>query len=316
MLLVAATLGGGYLYITRAPVRRHVLASRVDPATRREMPPTLRPHVTDHVIVVSVDGLRVDAITRYQPETIVTLMRSGAASLTAQTIMPSLTLPAHTSMLTGVGPERHGITWNTDLTGTSGQRLAVPTIFTLARNAGRETAAFFSKSKFHHLEVLPSLDYSQSPVGGYDKVLAGRTGNDVEHYLERSRPNLLFVHLGDADIAGHAMGWMSPAYAAAVRSADEALEDIVTAADGAFGPGQYVLIVTADHGGHGRGHGTSDRRDTTIPWIAAGTAVRAGVTLPEGIRTMDTAATALWLLGLEIPRHVDGHPVRDAFTAR
>ena len=71
------------------------------------------------------------------------------------------------------------------------------------------------------------------------------------------------------------------------------------------------MIVTADHGGHGWGHGTTDRRDVTIPWIAWGEGVKGGTRLGAGIRTMDTATTALWLLGLE-PLGV-GAPVVTAF---
>src|SRR6267378_3240742 len=56
--------------------------------------------VTDHVIVISVDGLRADAIHKFHAPTIERLMREGRYSLTAQTINTSLTLPAHTSMLT------------------------------------------------------------------------------------------------------------------------------------------------------------------------------------------------------------------------
>lgn len=316
LLLMLVLLGSGYAYVTRAPIRRHSLTDRVTESFRRAIPPTLRGHVTDHVIVISIDGLRPDAIAAYAPETISRLAREGATSLTAQTIMPSLTLPSHTSMLTGVEPSVHGITWNDDRTATLGAHLPVPTIFTLVRSEGHRTAAFFSKSKFHHVEVLASLDYSQSPDGGWGKILADRTGDDVERYLERERPALLFVHLGDADYAGHAVGWMTRAYGAALGAADDAVEDIVEAADRSFGPGKYVVILTADHGGHGRSHGTADPRDRTIPWIAWGQQVTAGTVLPAGIRTMDTAATALWLLGVDVPAHVVGSPVTAAFTSR
>src|SRR5687768_17561031 len=62
--------------------------------------------------------------------------------------------------------------------------------------------------------------------------------------------------------------------------------------------GKFSLIVTADHGGHGTGHGSKDPRDVTIPWIAWGQGVRQGVLDQSTVRTMDTAATVLWLLGL------------------
>lgn len=265
--------------------------------------------VTEHVLVISIDGLRPDAIDKYSAATLQRLMREGSYTLNAKTIMPSRTLPSHTSMLTGVEPDEHGITWNSDETDTHGV-VAVPTVFAKARERGLRTAAFFSKSKFHHLEVPRTLDHSEAPDGS-TTWNATRTVANVTRYLERESPNLLFVHLAEPDYAGHRFGWMSWFYGRAVRKADRAVAQLLAAANAAFGEGNYAVVVTADHGGHGWSHGSSDPRDVTIPWIAWGEGVRAGTRIPDGVRTMDTAATALWLLGL--PTLGVGQPVQTAF---
>jgi predicted AlkP superfamily pyrophosphatase or phosphodiesterase len=275
---------------------------------------------TSHVVVISVDGLRPDAIGRYGAPTIRRLAREGRATLNARTIVPSLTLPSHTSMLTGVGPDQHGIKWNDDQVVGRGL-VGVPTVFAVAHAAGLRTAAFFSKAKFRHLMLPNSLDYAQAPTGWWGRWTAGRTTDDVRDYLRGSaRPNLLFVHLGEADYAGHTLGWMSWGYGRAVGRADAAVAQVVASADAAFGPGRYTLLLTADHGGHGRTHGTADSVDVTIPRIAWGQAVATADSAPLlAVRTMDTAATALWLLGVPIPKGWDGRPVTAAFrtdTAR
>jgi predicted AlkP superfamily pyrophosphatase or phosphodiesterase len=267
--------------------------------------------VTNHVVVVSVDGLRPDAIARFGAVTMQRLMRTGSYTLDARTITLSKTLPSHTSMLTGELPEEHGIVWNSDETDTHGT-IQIPTIFSVARQHGFHTAAFFSKAKFNHLEPEGTLDHTQAPNGR--RWSADRTVGDVEQYLVTQRPNLLFVHIGEPDYAGHLLGWMSWWYARAVRSADAAVSRIVAAADRAYGVGNYTLILTADHGGHGRTHGTDAPEDVTIPWVAHGRGVREGVTLSSGIRTVDTAATVLWLLGLAPTTEWTGVPVRAAFT--
>ena len=284
-------------------------AAAVDVGVNPVDPPA-RGAVTDHVVVISIDGLRPDAIREFGATTLQRLMREGSYTLSARTIDVSLTLPSHTSMLTGEGPDSHGITWNTNETGDHGL-VAVPTVFARAHEHGFRTAAFFSKGKFNHLDVPNTLDHADLPEGD-TRWSAAHTVENVTSYLATERPNLMFVHIGEPDYAGHTYSWMSTFYGRAVRRADQALGKVLAAADGAFGRGNYTVIVTADHGGHGWGHGTTDPRDVTIPWITWGEGVRGGSTLAAGIRTMDTATTALWLLGLE-PLGV-GTPVTTAFA--
>jgi predicted AlkP superfamily pyrophosphatase or phosphodiesterase len=277
------------------------------------LPKSRSGRITDHVVIVSLDGLRPDAIDTFGAATLQRLMREGAYAPDAQTVLPSTTLPSHTSMLTGVDPAVHGVTWNTDQVTVRGY-VRVPTVFTLARNAGLRTAAFFGKSKLNHVHSPATLDYVHSFESWLPWRLSGvRTARLVGRHLQDARPNLLFVHLVEADYAGHLFGWMGRLYGNAVRELDAAVAALLVQADTHFGRGQYTLIVTADHGGHGRGHGTELAEDTTIPWIVWGEGVRSGAVLPFGIRTTDTAATALWLLGLPVPSEWSGHPVTQAF---
>ena len=79
--------------------------------------------------------------------------------------------------------------------------------------------------------------------------------------------------------------------------------------------GSSVILLSADHGGHAKTHGTNSPEDMTIPWIAWGVGVKRGVTITAPVTTYDTAATALWLLGVPIPSNWDGKPVTSAFSA-
>lgn len=273
----------------------------------------LRGRVTDHVVVISIDGLRPDAIAKFNATTLQRLMREGRYSLTAQTISLSRTLPAHASMLTGVDADVHKITWNSDKTGQFGY-VQVPTIFGLAHDAGFSTAAVFSKPKFHHLEAPTTMDFVRSPKGKLALLPwpARQTTDYVAEHLRVAQPNLLFVHIAETDFAAHQFGWMEATYGRAVREADVAVARILREADASFGVGNYTVIVTSDHGGHGKVHGTTDPLDITIPWIVWGAGVQRGDPL-SGIRTMDTAATVLWMLGVATPENWVGRVVSTAF---
>ena len=278
-----------------------------------DLGPTPATAVTRHVVVVSVDGLRPDAIETFGAPTLRRLESEGSYTLTASTIHPSKTLPSHTSMLTGQPPERHGVLWNNVATADV-DAIEMPNVFSVARANGYRTAAFFSKAKFQPLQLAGTLDYTQAPGGLFGRWSSRRTVDDVASYLREARPNLLFVHLTDPDAAGHRSGWMSPAYGRAVLAADTAVADLLVLAERTFGRGGFSLIVTADHGGHEYNHGSDDPRDVTIPWIAWGEGVKPGVLPPATVRTMDTASTALWLLGLPVPTDWAGQPVAQAYA--
>ena len=306
-LLAASVLVAGGTFLAAACAPHYLVSAPMDVA--RLIAPG--PSLTGNVLLISIDGLRPDAIDRFAAPTLQRLIREGSYSLAAKTILPSKTLPSHTSMLSGEPPHDHGVLWN-NVTSAETDVVELPTIFSLAREHGYRTAAFFSKAKFHPLQRPGTLDYSQAPGGWWGRWSSERTVNDIVAHLETARPNVLFVHLTDPDRAGHSSGWMSASYGRAVRDADAALGHLLKSADTAYGAGNYSVIVTADHGGHEYGHGSDDPRDVTIPWIAWGKGVQAGLLRGE-IDTVDTASTVLWLLGVREPEAWDGVPIVEAF---
>src|SRR5262245_25821438 len=75
-------------------------------------PAPARPRL-NHVLIISEDGLRADAVAKLHLHWHELLRQHGAWSLHAKTIRDASTLPAHASMLSGVDPKVHGLTWNT-----------------------------------------------------------------------------------------------------------------------------------------------------------------------------------------------------------
>ena len=67
------------------------------------------------VILFVFDGLRPDGLQQASTPHVDRLISQGASTYTARTVMPSSTLPCHTSMFRGVTPQRHGILTNTYL---------------------------------------------------------------------------------------------------------------------------------------------------------------------------------------------------------
>lgn len=255
------------------------------------------------VAIISIDGLRADAVQIAGAANILALAARGAFSWNAQTIYPSNTLPAHISMLSGYTPEEHGVTWD-DYSPTRGQIL-VPTLFYVARAKGLRTGMVVGKEKFTTFRDTGACDTWVLAAPDDDDV-AGRIPSAIG-----ARTDLLFVHLPDVDLVGHASKWMSDPYLAAVRRADAAVGRIVATLSA-----DTTIIVTADHGGHPEGHGSDSPQDTTIPWVIAGPSVAKGKQLANGIRTVDTAATAAFVLGTALAPDAEGQPVYSAFVSK
>lgn len=272
------------------------------------------------VVILSWDGGKPSVIRQLVNDgklpTIQSLLADGSYSWVAQTTVPSSTLPSHTSMLTGMTIQRHGITWNDHFRKQEGF-VKVATVFELAKKAGLKTAFVVSKEKLKHIAKPGTLDAEE-----YVRGNAFQVAERAVRILRETKPNLLFVHFSDPDSAGHGYGWgsekkgipPSPEFVEALVRCDAATGRIVTALKGLGRWERALVIVTADHGGHEKTHGSADPEDVLVPWIAAGgLAARNGeLRLQRTIRTMDTAATALAALGVSVPSTWDGQPVWEA----
>jgi predicted AlkP superfamily pyrophosphatase or phosphodiesterase len=269
--------------------------------------------VASRVLIVSVDGLRPDLLLRADTPVLHGLMREGSFTMWAQTTDLAITLPSHMSMLTGVTPDVHGITWNDDRPFDSARFPARPTLFEVAHRAGLSTAMVAGKSKFRAFVRGGTPDRWFVPDSS---AIGDRTTADsAVALIAGARPRVMLVHLAGVDAAGHARGWGSDAQLAAIAKADGAIGRILDALRGAGLFDSTVVLISADHGGSGRSHGRGDPRSRYIPWIVAGPGIRRNLDLTTDadltVHTEDTFATVCRLLGIPIPGAIDGRPVLD-----
>jgi arylsulfatase A-like enzyme len=243
------------------------------------------------VLLVSVDGLAPWVVEGTETPALDAFARRGLAARRAETVVPSVTLPSHASMIAGVGPEQHGVDWNRWLPWRS---VEAPTVFTHCRRAGLRCGLFAGKSKLAHFATGEA---------GVERYGLGEDAEAVmeraEAYLEERDPHFVMIHLAEVDRTGHREGWGSEAQRAVVRRLDAALGEFVEELEDET-ERPLTWIVTADHGGHGTRHGSDDPRDVRIPWIAWGDGVPAGARL-DHVHTLDTGPTVLRLLGLSVP---------------
>ena len=108
---------------------------------------------TDHVVLVSLDGLRPEFYLeeRWPVPMLQQMRREGAHARAVRSVFPSVTYPAHTTIVTGRMPIDHGISYNSPFEpgGPTGrwfweeEHIRVTTLWDAARAAGLETASVF-----------------------------------------------------------------------------------------------------------------------------------------------------------------------------
>lgn len=260
----------------------------------------------EHIVIISIDGLRPDALEQANTPVLDGLRATGAYSPQAQAVLPSVTLVNHASMLSGMSPEKHGIYWNVNDPELG--KVKGPTLFSVAHEAGLSTAMVVGKPKLEHLVLPDSVD---------TYIYAGFTDSQVVAealpVIKAGLPDLLFIHLPDVDSAGHVAGWMSLVQILAIGRTDSLIGEIVAQLETEGYLDTTLLVITSDHGGKDKQHGSDIPENVTVPWLAVGPGVPQGMTLDQEIITYDTAATALYAFGLPIPDTWDGQPVLEIF---
>ncbi len=246
---------------------------------------------TQHIILFLIDGMRPDALEQADTPIIDRLMTTGASTLSAETVMPSISLPCIASLFLGTPPDQHGITTN-QWTATHPNE----GLFEVLAAAGRSAASFYNWEPLRDLSRPGALHAAfflkndQVPEGRGDTALADLAAR----YLATEPVDFAFIYLGHTDSAGHKHGWMSAPYLAAIENADRAIGAVLDQLGDGWG-----AIVTADHGGHDTHHGTERAADMTIPLVLYGhPTLAAGARLPSPVNIVDIAPTAAQWMGL------------------
>ena len=248
-------------------------------------------------ILILVDGMRPDALpvcgNRYCSE----ILSTGAVQLPGRSVMPSVTLPCHISLFHSVPPTRHGT-----LTNTYAQQVRpVKSLFEVLNNAGKTCAMFYNWEQLRDISLPGNKSFdlymSLHNFADTDRKL---TDAAIAH-IAAEKPDCVFLYLGETDEAGHAEGWLGEFYLKTLSNAWDCIRRVAEAT-----AGEYDLIVTADHGGHDRMHGTDMPEDMDIPVFvrtADGTPLREGVTA-TGL--LDIAPTVCARLGVAADRDWEG----------
>ena len=247
-------------------------------------------------LLILVDGMRPDALANVQ--TAQNILQNASYTLEAKTVMPSVTLPCHMSLFHSVDPSRHGTTTNV----YTPQVRPIKGLCEVLLTNKKKSAFFYNWEEIRDLSRPNSLTYSFFCKGrdmGYDAANDLVTATAVK-YLNENDVDFAFIYFGFTDAAGHKYGWMSDEYMEAMENSWKNIRILIDSL-----PEDYTVIITADHGGHERSHGTELPEDMTIPVIIKGAQFAPGKELGT-VSIKDLAPTVVKLLDVEPDEEWEG----------
>jgi predicted AlkP superfamily pyrophosphatase or phosphodiesterase len=251
------------------------------------------------LLIVSIDGLRPDVLLRADAPAIRALMARGSFTFYSRTTDLAVTLPSHTSMLTGVSPTKHKILWNDDRYTNNPRYPAVPTLFSRAKKAGLTTALIAGKSKFVVLAKPGTIDWQYIPSD--TSISDQQVASEAERIIRDHNPDVTFVHFPNVDVVGHSKGWGSSEQIAAIHDADLMFQKVESAFQEKAGSFKQLVILTTDHGGAAKDHGKSDLYSRYTPFIIAGSGIKNNFDLTQAranVRIEDAYGAACHFLAI------------------
>jgi hypothetical protein len=277
------------LYAYRSPLQEHA------PAAGQ----ALGERVTERVVFVLVDGLRVDTSMKTDVMPYLNELREMGAWGVMHSRPPSYSTPGYSVLFTGAWPEiNDGPVMNLDYDD-------IPTwtqdnLVSAVSRAGMQTAlsAYYWFEKLVPQEAVSASFYTP----GDDQYADREVVDAALPWIRADNYSFIFVHLDQVDHAGHYEGGpRDPRWDAAARRSDELLREIASGLDFEVD----TLFISSDHGHIDRGgHGGHDRVTLLEPFVMVGAGVKPG---KQGdIQMVDVAPTLAAMLGANIPAASQG----------
>ena len=282
------------------------------------------------VLLIGIDGVRPDVLAEVPTPNIDSLAANGWYTAAARTTTPSVSGPSWSSMLTGVWPEKHGVT-NNSFTGRDYDTW--PGFLTRAERERPELSTFAAVDWLPLAElpeggpVLSAAIDKRVVVDGYDLGWAEADGEIASRavlHLVGEDPDAMFVYLGNPDETSHQHGSIGTEYREAIALADWHVGMLIDAVRVRrhTRDENWLVLISTDHGRReDGGHGGDSPEEMTIFILASGLGGAAdgrGATAawppPGPASIVDVAVTALHHLGIEIDPAwgLDGRPLGES----
>ena len=274
---------------------------------------------TKQVILIGIDGVSAEGFQYSNTPVMNSLIKQGVISLKTRGVMPTVSAPNWATILSGAGPEQHGVTSNNWSLVNQGFE---PTV----KDADGYFASVFTVIRKQMPKAVTAMFYDWEWLGTYvnkkyinkEQFIEGHVmiTSVALNYIKKEKPAFTFIYYGLPDETGHSKGFNTREYYQSINEIDTEIGKLVAGLQEAKMMQNTTMIITSDHGGTGYGHGNESMLEIEVPWIICGPGIKKNVLLESPNDLINTSPTIAKILGLKTPPEWIGKPVNDAFISK
>lgn len=252
-----------------------------------------------HVIVVGIDGAGSFIKDAHTPE-FDRIFAQGAVTHRALASNPTISAECWGSMLLGVGPEVHKLTNEIVSKCPYPTNSSFPSLFRRLRQVHPEA----NLGSFCDWKPISTGIVEQDQDVTFCHAPDTQLTPMICDYIQKSKPEFLFIQFDSVDGAGHRNGYGTPNHLQRITEVDALVGEVYKAAGTSGILADTLFMVIADHGGTNPGTGSGSHGGWTdgekhVTFAALGDGIRKGTVGQMNIR--DLAAIVLYALGVEAP---------------
>ena len=244
---------------------------------------------TRKVLLIGIDGCRPDALQAANTPNLDAIRDNGTFTYDAMNDGITISGPGWASLLTGVWPEKHGVTDNSFV---GFDFVNYPHLFRKIEehNSDLNTVSICQWSPIN-------LFLSPFSVDDIINVLDHSTyvEDEAVDQLTNEDPDAIFLHFDDVDHAGHDSGFSpsNPVYLTAIETVDASIGGVLTALYNrpTYADEDWAIIVSTDHGGVGTSHGGTSFEHRNIFLYVSGESIPNGEIVADSILTTTPPVT-------------------------
>lgn len=272
----------------------------------------------DHVVMVGFDGLAGNTVEAAEMPTLRALMDQGAWTLQARSILPSSSACNWATMYMGVGPEMHGYnTWGSRKPDFPSVALGPNGIFPTFMTVLREQFPEMNICSLYEWATQGDLIDNKAVTYHKHIPMGESRSRDITDayiaYLKEHKPEFSMCIYDSPDAEGHGHGWGSEPYMNRLKELDAFLNEIIEATKAAGMYERTVFMVVSDHGGIGKGHGSTSMDEMEAPLVFFGPGIKKGYKIEVPVMRYDTAPTITRIFGVTAPDVWRGRVIEEIF---